>query len=74
MSMSDAQIIQGLQNISVKLVDEMRFTEAEFVDQAIARIMEIPRAIRAAHPSAWESEYKAVVDAIWNRKVNESGL
>lgn len=72
--MTDGQIIKGLHNISIKLVDEMRFAEAEFVDQAIARIMEIPKAVQAAHPSAWESEYKAVVDAIWNRKVNESGL
>lgn len=74
MAMSDQMIIQGLHNLSIKLVDDMRFAEADIVDQAIARIMEIPKAVQAAHPSAWESEFKAVVDAIWQRKVDGNGI
>lgn len=62
--MTDSQIIQGLQLLSIKLIDDMRFAEAEFVDQAIARIMSVSAVAQRVEMPNWERDLKNIVDYI----------
>ena len=63
-------ILEGLHRLSIKLVDEMRFAEADVVDQAMARIIELPRAITKmehAWGETWNNDWNQIIEFMFGK-------